>query len=154
MDPVAERFAHLAERFVAHVDDSPLTGPAWLEATATALTRLVAAAVDLPDLEPTPESHDHIQKPPSRRARIAAALDGDDLYWTVLDQGTFADEAALGAGNLVDDVVEVCDDLEKALHLWRAGDRIDAIWEWRFGYRTHWGPHAHAALVVMLDRLR
>ncbi len=50
-----------------------------------------------------------------------------------------------------DDLADIATDLEEAVDLWEEGLRRAALWEFRFGWQTHWGPH-HAR--PLLDWLR
>lgn len=54
------------------------------------------------------------------------------------------EEAVTRAVMLWDDLGDIYRDLRKGLDLFAHGtpDCIaQAIWEWRFGYESHWGPH-------------
>ncbi len=60
------------------------------------------------------------------------------------------DEDLVGrAPSLWDDLAELYRDLRHGLDLHARGGRDDvaeAIWQWRFGYESHWGAHLFLAL--------
>lgn len=43
--------------------------------------------------------------------------------------------------SLADDLADIYRDLQAGLSLFEADHPIDAAWEWRFGFQTHWGQH-------------
>lgn len=66
-----------------------------------------------------------------------------DLYWETFDPYTDGEPVA---GSLTDDVVDVYRDLRRGLAWWERGEKVEAIWEWRFSFLSHWGTHAIDAL--------
>jgi hypothetical protein len=58
------------------------------------------------------------------------------------------DEADLGYAP--DNVCEIAEELDRSLQLLAQGHAIPALWEWRFGYEHHWGPHHAAPLLTQL----
>jgi hypothetical protein len=71
-----------------------------------------------------------------------------NVYWLIFDP---LDEADLQpvAGTLGDDLADIYCDLVEGLEHFRVGDLDEALWEWRFGYDTHWGNHLFEALRVI-----
>lgn len=109
---------------------------------------LVAAAVALPDVEVTTS-----ETSPSvgheawtvRFGALDAALGSAAAYWTALPIGV--GEADVALAPLADDLADIWRDLRSALDWLDSGaDPADAVWEWRFGFETHWGHHAVQAL--------
>lgn len=43
--------------------------------------------------------------------------------------------------NLADDLADIYRDIKGGLVLFDSQHPIDAAWEWRFGFQTHWGHH-------------
>jgi hypothetical protein len=43
--------------------------------------------------------------------------------------------------NLADDLADIYRDIKGGLVLFDSRHPIDAAWEWRFGFQTHWGHH-------------
>lgn len=49
---------------------------------------------------------------------------------------------------IADDISDIYQDIKPGLQEWENGDaniRLNIIWEWKFGYMTHWGEHATRA---------
>ena len=68
-----------------------------------------------------------------------------DLYWMVFDPRT--DNEAIH-GSLADDIADIYRDLKDGIGL-KETNKVPAceiIFEWRFGFTSHWGQHAVNAL--------
>ena len=80
-------------------------------------------------------------------------LSGDRWYFEVFDPWELDDNHAV-AGDLADDLWDVYNDLRAGLELWSQGMRESALWEWRFGFESHWGEHVTGAIraLYMLAR--
>jgi Domain of unknown function (DUF5063) len=68
-----------------------------------------------------------------------------DLYWMVFDPRT--DNEAIH-GSLADDIADVYRELKNGIGLKETNKVPDGeiIFEWRFGFTSHWGQHAVNAL--------
>ena len=51
-----------------------------------------------------------------------------------------------GVGDLADDLADIYRDLNEGLALERAGHHAEAIHNWWFSFRHHWGNHATSAI--------
>ena len=51
--------------------------------------------------------------------------------------------------DLADDLADIWRDLKPGLELYAGNERVKAAAEWKFGFETHWGRHATAALYVL-----
>jgi hypothetical protein len=49
-------------------------------------------------------------------------------------------------GSLADDLADIFLDLEDGEELWAEGKFDAAVWNWRFGFESHWGEHVTSAL--------
>lgn len=49
-------------------------------------------------------------------------------------------------GDVADDLADIYRDLADALSLYDAGHIVEALWEFRNSFRTHWGRHAVGAI--------
>lgn len=146
----------LADRYCALVERAPVIDREVFAGEVLAvLAALVAAAVALPDVEP---SDADLLRPSQeswrQRHRDLGQVLGDwDSYWVALDPYA-ADPSTLGVGSLSDDLADIWRDLEEGRLALAAGAReADVTWGWRFGYRSHWGAHATAAMSVLHHQL-
>ncbi|MBW8825068.1 MAG: DUF5063 domain-containing protein [Acidobacteria bacterium] len=137
--PVAERFCTLVE-----------SERAPLRAILASAVALIAAALELPDIEPSEADYDDPDDLDDDcrlvATRIGEAVRGHDPYWEVFDP-RLMDEPV--AGSLIDDLSDIYRDLRRGLAIASAGFAPDALWEWRFSFESHWGNHAVDAIRVL-----
>lgn len=110
-----------------------------LAATRRRLLALYEAALSLPD----GEHRDEEQVERVSRRMEWPGFGAKDLYWEIFDPYVDAERVA---GSLSDDVIGVFHDVRRGLAYWDAGHRQRAVWEWRFGFDSHWGDHAVDAI--------
>lgn len=120
-----------------------------LERLAVLLPSLMAAAVQLPRLEPDPDldapaiSHEAWSE---RFDAINARLGAVGDYWTTMHVRAGSTPEVVNLP-LADDLADIWQDLRGGLDLLASGGgTADVVWEWRFGFETHWGAHAAEAL--------
>ena len=145
----AKRFTGLAEEFCRIVDSAQgMTVPALLAEMNRNLPHLYGAGVRLPevmaeDFEPSPRFDTNKVWTPLYRL-LQEKLGSIDLYSEVFDP-TEKEEAI--PHSLADDIADIYCDLKKGFAVLEArGPLVNAIWEWRFGFWSHWGQHATSAL--------
>jgi hypothetical protein len=68
-----------------------------------------------------------------------------NAYQEVFDPYAEPPEAPV-TGSLADDLTDIFLDLEDGEELWCRGNFDEAVWEWRFGFESHWGEHVSGAL--------
>lgn len=49
-------------------------------------------------------------------------------------------------GSIADDIADIYRDVVTGLRAFQAGHEAQALWEWRSGFRQHWGNHATSAI--------
>ena len=49
-------------------------------------------------------------------------------------------------GDIADDIADIFQDVVKGLWYFDHDQEADAVWEWAFGFQTHWGRHASCAI--------
>jgi hypothetical protein len=85
-------------------------------------------------------------------ARTLAARFGErDSYREIFDPADVADREPV-EGSLSRDLTEIYQDLRAALALEEPSRSIapaDILWDWRFGFTSHWGRHTASALRVV-----
>jgi hypothetical protein len=150
-------FRRTAEAYVALVDGVEDCDTLLTELTSL-LPVLYSTATKLPDVAPVGDDE------PPRESRfedwqlVSGRLDrlfGDaDLYWAIDPSSGSADQEPV-AGSLSDDLTDIYLDVNDGLSLLAAGGpEVDAVWEWRFSFWSHWGVHAADAIRVIQARVR
>lgn len=95
-----------------------------------------------------------------------------EQYWEILDRigpavrpgvdalvehfGEDDPEGADRACLFFDDLADLYRDLHRGLAAWESGSpagKVDAAWEWRFNYESHWGGHLFRAMLTVHDAL-
>ena len=120
---------------------------AFLASLERTLVRLYAAALELPDVDA--ESEELLPTAGTSEERMVlfqslnAYLEPYSYYWEVYDPIVRQDGDIL-AGGLGDDLSDIYYDLRTGLEVWNPRDPIrtaDVVWDWRFGFESHWGQH-------------
>jgi hypothetical protein len=154
---VAARFGAIARQYCVLVDAAAITEKTeFLLELYRILPELVLEAIRLPDIDGDEEDDPKNVPPIVQRPEMSneewgllyGLLKGKfgsaTLYWTVFNP--LKDEEAI-PGSLADDVADVYRDLLiGVLLIDRYAANSEAIWEWRFGFHSHWGDHAISAL--------
>jgi hypothetical protein len=106
------------------------------------------------------DDDDELEAPGSNAARVAEHTDRwrsmfialqDQIgsrwnsYQEIFDPYAEPPEAPV-TGSLADDLADIFLDLEDGEQLWSAGKFDAAVWNWRFGFESHWGEHVTGAL--------
>lgn len=108
-----------------------------------ALDDLVQVYWQTPDVEPTTDqASDAPGLDEMEFGRNAARFfEGDDTIWLIDPQGGPDQDAMCTFATA--ELAEIANDLAKVLWEFENRAEADAIWEFRFGYQTHWGDHLH-----------
>lgn len=145
-------FVIRADAYVALTESLPTAlSMAFVERLAGVLVGLYESALALPDLTPPsvePEkSAVGTQRSANLRSELAQLFSGHAAYWSVFDPYDERDHEPV-IGDLVDDMVSIYEDVQTGLAVYPRGgpEADDAIWDWRFGFRSHWGRHLTAAV--------
>jgi hypothetical protein len=116
------------------------------------LTRLYAAAYELPRIDPTGAGE--TKDPVSDAERLAVArrlretLGELDHYRRVYDPFDRSDSAF--EGSLSDDLADIYRDVDQGLRALASDTpQTDVVWGWRESFGHHWGIHAGAALYAI-----
>lgn len=145
-----------AERYCGVVERAPgIDRQEFASGVQVALVGLLDAAGRLPEVEP---SNVDLRDGPTldewsnRFAAVQEVLGGWSGYWTTHSPTSEEGEPVLLP--LADDLADIWRDMKRGLLALDAGAaEDDVIWEWRFGFRTHWGRHATEALRALHARL-
>jgi hypothetical protein len=137
----ARRFCHWA----SGDDGSSASAREALRRTA----HLYSAALELPrpDTEGLASDGADVEVPPKSLQQVAkrAAELPINFYGETIDP-LMVPPGETGLGSTVDDVGDIYLEIARGLMLYDLGRAVEALWEWRFGFQTHWGKHATGLL--------
>lgn len=148
-DNVAE-FAAEAEIFETWARDATDEGEWAAREALLRITRLYVAALWLPpawndelsaDAEPERVTHDEWSTIFGRSSRLP--FNSYSMVFEPLDVPASEEPVV---GNIADDIADIYRDIVSGLRAFRIGKRAEAIWEWGFGFHSHWGRHAVCAI--------
>jgi hypothetical protein len=148
MHPTVQAFAAEARLYctwAVHIEDGD-------QGVANALRRIVAlylAALRLPEpsAEGTQGDLPAFASGEEREAvRGACARLPLQYYSELFDPLPVpaTDEAVVG--DIADDIADIFSDVLEGLRLFDRGRIPDAVWQWAFGFQSHWGRHASCAI--------
>ncbi len=143
-DPLAQTAAMVGpiNDFLSLIDNSPQESHARLRKLAEALDSLVSAYhgtadVDVDDDQTDAPKIDY----QSLYQRLGAAF--PELgYYAQVDPIEGLDQR-IGLADAIDDLADIAKDLTEVLWHIENNTASNAVWEFRFGYQTHWGTHLH-----------
>jgi hypothetical protein len=131
-------------------------GPSNIEegdqAVSHALRRIVAlyqAALKLPAPRAEGTHSDALEYVgDTERERVRAACAGLPLqyYSEQFDPLPVPPTEEPTIGDIADDIADIFHDVRNGLWHFDAGRVADAVWEWAFGFQSHWGRHASSAI--------
>jgi hypothetical protein len=140
-------FAHHARIFVSWAEGAE-TAPRAADALRN-IAELYACALSLPKLWCDELSQDALGEGVApemmRQVHERAAQLPLQGYWEIFDGSRNPPEEPVH-GSLVDDVGDIYRDVARGLALFESGKRAEALWEWAFNFRIHWGEHALSAM--------
>lgn len=110
---------------------------------AKALDALVATYHRVPDVEPDTTEPLAAPRVDEKRIIDAATAAFPSIGWYALVDPQDGQEQQIGTSIAVGDLAEIASDLLEVLWLFENASHNDAVWEFRFGYRSHWGRHLH-----------
>jgi len=157
----AERFGAIAQKYCGIVQSaSNLERLQLLAQIYDVLPSLIDAAIHLPDTNSLEDDEVREGSADARSTRMDAdawsalhqllkdKLGDADLYQMIFNG---ARDNEVIQGSLADDIADIYRDLEEGLVLKDEASPQNAIWEWRFGFDSHWGHHAIDALKAIHD---
>lgn len=128
--------------FLANFDRDPKDEIEGLRRLAVSLDNLVAVYFKTADVEPDSEAEAPEKRYQGDYAAAAKAFPELGLYpW--IDVGGDPGEEEAGVADAIDDLADIAGDLQDVLWHFKNATIADGIWEFRFGYQSHWGVHLH-----------
>ena len=119
------------------------SGGATLYDLAKALDELVATYHRVPDVEPDTTDASAAPRGDERAIQEAASAAFPDLDWYALVEPSEGEKQDVLLSSALGDLSEIAGDLMEVLWLFDNASHNDAVWEFRFGYQSHWGRHLH-----------
>lgn len=152
--PEAKRFVECARRYCALVGEHEKTPiRELLAALHVLLPELYARGVALPDIESSDDLFRRDRKHNLRswtkvRNGLYRRLGRRTHYMQIFDAYDRLDRGST-VGLLCVDFADIYVDVAEGLRIWDAGDRADAVYQWRWSAKHHWGGHAVAAIAAL-----
>jgi hypothetical protein len=146
MNAIEAPFIAAVRAYCEWVDSEPRASEAEARLALRLLSRLYSEALLLPAGECGGDiSGQRIsQEEWMRRYRRFASMPFQ-YYWDYI-QPTDLDDKSPTMGDVADDLADIYRDVADALSLYDAGHMVEALWEFRDSFRTHWGRHAVGAI--------
>ena len=141
-------FARQARRFQHWILESQCGGASAAREALLELNGVYGAALGLPSPFLAQHETEHsagVDADEFDRVRMWCSRLPFQYYGKVFDPTVVPPEEPV-IGDVADDIADVYRDVVKGLRLFDAGLFDDALWEWGFGFRTHWGKHATDAI--------
>ncbi len=127
--------------YLALLKDEPDNDNIRLVNLCEALDCLLIEYHRAPNVEPDTEEISPSVPYEPLAARASASFPELGLYADADPLEGLTQELTLG--NAIDDLADIARDLSGVLWHMEQGAVNDAIWDFRFGYETHWGMHLH-----------
>lgn len=146
MQVTRKQFASVAREFVVWTEAEPKSETNEATFAIRILARLYYAGLFLPqtecgaDIEGFGVSEDEWKKAYLRFASLPF-----NYYFNFFSPADLSDIEP-GTGDLADDLADIYRDLKEGLNLFDLGHEIEAVWEWKYSFQSHWGRHAASAL--------
>jgi hypothetical protein len=141
IDPAIMQFVDVARRYCAWVESNPDEPLTEMQRARRLLTELHLAALSLPDIG-VGEEVEAREVPAEAWKAVCQRFSHLPVnqYWDVFDPLKLEENDPV-YWQLPDDLADIYRDLKDNLNLFEAGHIVEAVWEWRFSFRTHWGQH-------------
>ena len=145
MKKPTEHFVSIVREYCTWAEDSKLTGEEDLKKAISLLALLYFSALALQndgcgeDINATVVTNEQWQFVYKRFSSLPF-----NYYSSFFSPAKIED--APGVGDVADDLADIYRDIKDGLWLYEKGYNIEAVWEWKQSFSTHWGRHAVGAL--------
>lgn len=135
-----ERFANIVRRYCAWAENSPVDTELEMHTARTLLAELHTVML-LPDVEPDDEVKLEDVTVEEWKAVVGRFANLPVYgYWLVFDPMEAQENETVYA-SFADDLADIYQDIKYGLRLFEAGHSAEAVWEWKFNFKIHWGWH-------------
>lgn len=128
----AVKYCSIIENYHSNQDENKL------KTLLASLLDLYGKALYLPDIEPENEQLTNFDI-----SRPQINFDKYDYYWEVFNPYKIEEPLC---GSLSDDTLDIYNEVKKGIILYQKNQYNDAVWEWKFSFKIHWGSHAVDAI--------
>jgi hypothetical protein len=147
-DGHTEEFIAAARRYCQWAESEPTDPQTELKRARELLVELYLKVLQLPDVRPgdveVPQLLESEILPVYRRmAKLPAGI-----YWECFNPFINPAEEPV-AGSLSDDRGDIYRDMKHGFRCLESGYKVEAVWQWNFSFRSHWGRHLVSALRAM-----
>ena len=143
-----ERFANIVHRYCAWAEN-PLADAETEMQTARLLLAELHAVIFLPEFETDDDVKLEDVTAEEWKTVVARFVNLPvDGYWLVFDPIESQENETVYAP-LADDLADIYQNIKYGLRLFDAGHIAEAIWEWKFHFKIHWGWHLLEAQKVV-----
>lgn len=137
----AEYFSETVRRYCHWAENSSTDINTDIQTAQKILAELYLSVLDLPD----DEFEDDVELEGVSNAQWKIVRDRFknlpiDGYWTIFDPSK-AEESEAVFAELSDDLADIYRDIKYGLLLFDAGHLTEAVWQWKFNFKIHWGRH-------------
>jgi hypothetical protein len=137
----AEYFSKIVRRYCDWAENPAISNEIDFQTAQRILAELFLSVLDLPDgvfEDDVKLESVSIEEWKAIRERFSnLPVNG---YWIVFDP-TQAKENDTVFALLSDDLADIYQDIKYGLLLFHAGHIEEAIWQWKFNFKIHWGRH-------------
>ena len=143
-----KKFAEIVRRYCVWAEGSPDEINADMKMAEKILAELNYFVLDLPDDEFEDVQLEDISTEQWKTVRERFESLPVDGYWTIFDPSKIEDKDAV-FNELSDDLADIYRDIKYGLLLFDAGHFSEAVWQWKFHFKIHWGRHLLSAQKVI-----
>jgi hypothetical protein len=141
LDSFLQRVHDLLPRLYVHGLELPHTNVLFSDSGQ--VEEELDAAHQIPEYVPDPDAGD-IEEWRTLFHALTDELGTHCNYREVFDP--YSEDEEEVTGSLADDLADIYRELRSGLRKWKRGQTGAALWDWRFGFESHWGEHATGAL--------
>ena len=151
-----QAFAVAASRFRDWVLRGSDIGRDAVRAGVSHMAELYSAGLNLPlaDLASLDPSGIATHKPTTQelRKRLGERMPFQ-YYWEALSPLSVGCDPDVGAGDILDDIIDVYNDVNQGLTLYEARRSDEALAQWSFSFHSHWALHVTSAIRALQSYL-
>ena len=144
-----DRITRAIDEYLAVLQRKPEDDLRGLGALARALDELVMCYHAAPDVDPETERASAAPRVDEQPIMDKAGAAFPCLEWYALVDPIGEVDQGVGLSIAIGDLTEIASDLIQVKWLFDNATVADAIWQFRFGYQTHWGRHLHEIRVYL-----